>query len=657
MFIYLILISLTSFFINASETTNPACAPADNDKMGDGLLLLDGTQSYYDEVTDGIILYISAPQRYNLQRLQFRGQAEISVDYPDGERSNVTITPGEETCMQRFLVNVPLGSLIWENMEVYFSTGRRSFYAVTMYMTVEETITVKSFTTTRSSELPLTFLLYLSIRTQLFPEIVKTEVDQAFEYYIDTKLAVRAAKEDGTSTVEIEFETGMNQPWEVKDFLLQDHFKNPDRVIPGSESLTMLTNECLGDRYEYNVTEGICIDENGFNSNAMYTDMQSSDDDICETVCNQLDECKAYDIYPHPSFMVCEVIGPAIPYLVEQGSWTNDQTPGYEWVHFYDNGGTPVKGDGNGRLATCYVKGAKTHFCTQTWRLEYEVNHVCGVEARHRLTLLAGLQYGNDLEAITQHIWVFYNPTCAKVIDTLTLVGELNLYEDDEFSSPSIVFRQGNYVYGRLNFTDRPYSGITVNDFSFDQNGETINAMDNRFALETLNEASGVWDFRFMLPLDALTGSIKGLSTSMTIDLTVQFSGMLNVGRRLLIKQDLSDDAKTAVFNTEMFILFQPCANPTTLVGRIHKETCSGNDDRERIRLCTKDGWNEVKSCSDKSNSALPMLNPTAEMVQMDSSVLVFGLVLSGLMFYGAWDRKYFLTFRCPPGFKTKEKV
>ena len=59
-------------------------------------------------VTDGIILYISAPQRYTLQRLQFKGQAELSVDYPDGERSNVTITPGEETCMQRFLVNVPV---------------------------------------------------------------------------------------------------------------------------------------------------------------------------------------------------------------------------------------------------------------------------------------------------------------------------------------------------------------------------------------------------------------------------------------------------------------------------------------------------------------------------------------------------------------------
>merc|ERR1719471_1130045 len=160
-------------------------------------------------------------------------------------------------------------------------------------MTVEETITVKSFTTTRSSELPLTFLLYLSVRTQLFPEMVKTEVDEAFEYYIDTKVAVRSASTDGTSHVEIEFETGMNQPWEVKDYILTDHYKMPDRIIPGSESLTMLTNECLGDRYEYNRTDGICVDENGLNSNAMYTDILTPDDDICESVCNRLDECKA----------------------------------------------------------------------------------------------------------------------------------------------------------------------------------------------------------------------------------------------------------------------------------------------------------------------------------------------------------------------------
>ena len=107
--------------------------------------------------------------------------------------------------------------------------------------------------------------------------------------------------------------------------------------------------------------------------------------------------------------------------------------------------------------------------------------------------------------------------------------------------------RLGEYVYGRLNFTDRPFGAVTVNRFEFTQNGNTVDALDTNagFALETINEGSSSYDFRFMLPMDTLTGSIKGLSTSMTIDITVHFSGMLNVGRRLLIKQDLNDDAKT----------------------------------------------------------------------------------------------------------------
>merc|ERR1719373_703574 len=110
------------------------------------------------------------------------------------------------------------------------------------------------------------------------------------------------------------------------------------------------------------------------------------------------------------------------------------------------------------------------------------------------------------------------------------------------------------------------------------------------FELEPVDTEGSSYDFRFLLPMDVLAGSIKGLSTSMTIDLTVHFSGMLNVGRRLLIKQDLNDDAKTAAFESELFITFPPCKNPETLVGRIHKESCPGKEKYERIRLCTKDG-------------------------------------------------------------------
>eukprot|EP00494_Astrolonche_serrata_P029947 UN30214 len=57
--------------------------------------------------------------------------------------------------------------------------------------------------------------------------------------------------------------------------------------------------------------------------------------------------------------------------------------------------------------------------------------------ATHNLTLIAGLPGGKQ-ELLTTTLKIYYSPTCARIIDHMTLIADLNLYNSDDFTNTKI---------------------------------------------------------------------------------------------------------------------------------------------------------------------------------------------------------------------------
>lgn len=457
--------------------------------------------------------------------------------------------------------------------------------------------------------------------------------------HLFTRYALLAPNAEGSSRVDINFTTITRLPWYVQDgeFTIMD---GEDLIQDDTEVFTLI-EDCYT-AFAYDRFDGFCMDDNFNFPNAIYASLDGTDPDLCKTICDQSDECEAYDV--SEGFDHCEIIGAEVDatwvsryvnYLPAGEAWTFNDGADTSPTQGFDFGGSSVNG--------CYIKKEQAWqtnscdvapqqapepeacFCTQTWNLQYDSPNVCDVSGWWTLQMkLASLQIPANVLYYDTDVWVGLTSACAKIIgsnDICLTDAPCNIIGYDPQGDSSSRF----YVNEHSNFTltvgsNTPIQDLDVVSLTMQQDGGSVQDVNlTLYYKDTVsnsklsdNRHSSSLDFSLLLDETTFAGSVEGVVTTLMATVEITYQG--NVRRRLTVH--IADGEKPTI-EMGLSIIVHPkqCLEPQGYLNSFLVTTCPSG---KTIQVCKLGGWEMLQDrCASGAISQIEFKDEEDEEIQV----------------------------------------
>lgn len=457
--------------------------------------------------------------------------------------------------------------------------------------------------------------------------------------HLFTRYALYAPDINGNSLVDINFTTIVRLPWKVQDqefYIIDDE---DDAMVDDSQVFTLL-EDCYS-AFKYEVFDGLCVDQNFRYPPSVYADIEG-DPDLCKHICDQTDECEAYDVsgLRKGTFEKCSIIGVNIDQTFTT-SLASYLQAGETWTFIGTTGGSPTQGRVlPGSTNFCYVKqtaawqtdlcanvdGVPPHpesvpeecYCYQDWNLQYTSGNVCDVSGWWTLgmTIESG-ETGNNLFYETR-VWVGLTSACATVIGSSEICFDDAPCSISGFDEPARVTPMSKfYVEEQAYFAvtvgaNAPISNIEILEMKVQQQNVlseiVVPASDYRIDNVVASQVSGFDNRQLMrftatadLTVDVneptFTGTIAGVASVLTVTAGITYEDGVTRRRQLTVYAPEGDEPSV---DLEIQILVYPkrCLEPEGNLGSHLVRTCAHG---KTIRVCRASGWETlVEECPDE---------------------------------------------------------